>query len=108
MIVIASVKVTVCLYTSCWRLDYKDEEVTTHHGQASCTVDFIFYGIDSGEVALKRNKVCVRNVKSGPLRLVGRYGLLSERELDEMGSLPNERLGSDHLCLISRFVWSER
>ena len=88
------------------RFRYEVDEVTTHHGRASCTVDYIFYGIDSAETTFMNDRVCVSNVQESKLKLVGRYGLLSDRELEDMGSLPNDRLGSDHLCLIARFVLS--
>jgi len=79
-------------------------ELTTHHGNAACTVDYIFYGVRSCLVRFYRGRVETSNVSEGHLCLLGRYGLLTERELDTLGSLPNKFFGSDHLSLMSKFL----
>lgn len=88
------------------RLKYQHQEVTTHHGSTACTVDYLFYGVRSGMVRYHHGEVQSQNIKEGQLSLLARYGLLSDRELTNMGSLPNERYGSDHLSLIARFLFT--
>lgn len=86
------------------RLKYRHREITTHHGRAACTLDYMFYGIRTGQVRFYHGEVQTRNIQEGHLHLLARYGLLSEWELGDMGSLPNERYGSDHISLIARFL----
>lgn len=86
------------------RLNYRHREVTTHHGRASCTVDYIFYGVRSGLVRFHHGEVQTKDIQEGHLNLLARYGLLSARELQQLGSLPNESYGSDHLSLMARFL----
>ncbi|XP_045168084.2 protein angel homolog 2-like isoform X2 [Mercenaria mercenaria] len=86
------------------RLNYRHREVTTHHGKAACTVDYLFYGVRSGMTRFYRGEVETTEVQEGHLSLLARYGLLSNHELQDMGSLPNYAYGSDHLSLIARFL----
>lgn len=80
------------------------KEVTTHHGKAACTVDYIFYGVRSGMVRYHVDEVQTSNIRESHLSLLGSYQLLSESDLDRMGSLPNKLFGSDHLALIAKFL----
>ena len=86
------------------RLKYKHSEITTYHNRAACTVDYIFYGVRCKDVRFWNGEVEMRNVEEGPLRLLGRHGLLADHELQEMGGLPNESLSSDHLSLLTSFL----
>ncbi|WAR19516.1 ANGE2-like protein [Mya arenaria] len=86
------------------RWGYFYPEITTHHGNAVCTVDYIFYGIQSALVRFARGEVQTSSVKESHLFLLAKYGLLTERELNNMGSLPNRNFGSDHLALMSEFL----
>ncbi|XP_076442040.1 protein angel homolog 1-like isoform X2 [Babylonia areolata] len=79
-------------------------EVTTHHNSGKCSVDYVFYSVDSKEVHHQRNEVRLRSIRDGQLKLLARYGLMSEQELDAMGGIPNQILPSDHLCLITKFL----
>ena len=81
-----------------------EQEVTTHHKRAHCSVDYIFYSIAHREVQWRRDQVKLSRVRDGRLSLLARYGLMSARELDHMGGLPNHLLPSDHLCLITKFL----
>ena len=63
----------------------KDAFATTDHQQGSSMVDYIFY------------------TRTSELRLKGFRHLLTSSQLAEIGSLPNEHLGSDHLSLQARF-----
>lgn len=86
------------------RLNNRYREVTTHHGRTACTVDYLFYGVRSGMVRYHHGEVQTQNIQEGHLSLLARYGLLSDRELKRMGSLPNDLYGSDHLAIIARFL----
>lgn len=79
--------------------------VTTHHRNGSCTVDYIFYSLQTKRVRYHRRKVTDRYVEEGKLSLLATYSLLSDRELRDMGGLPNISLPSDHLPLIAKFVF---
>ncbi|XP_069116782.1 protein angel homolog 2-like isoform X2 [Argopecten irradians] len=74
------------------RLGRSVREVTTFHGQDSAIVDYIFYNVTE------------RNSEKGRLMLLGRWGLLSEDELHELGTFPCKNHPSDHLPLISHFL----
>ncbi|XP_033736218.1 protein angel homolog 2-like isoform X2 [Pecten maximus] len=74
------------------RLGKSAQEVTTYHGHDSAIVDYIFYNITD------------RDAKKGKLALLGRWGLLSEKELCQIGTFPCKNHPSDHLPLISRFL----
>lgn len=86
------------------RLRHRHNEITTYHNQAACSVDYIFYGVRCKDVRFWKGEVEMRNIEEGPLHLLGRYGLLADHELQEMGGLPNETLSSDHLCLLASFL----
>ncbi|XP_064484363.1 protein angel homolog 2-like isoform X2 [Ornithodoros turicata] len=79
-------------------------EVTTHHQRASCTVDYIFYSVLKKNTERRDNRVVQTNISEGPLKLLGTYGLMSEKELESVHGLPNEVQSSDHLALIARFM----
>eukprot|EP00058_Branchiostoma_floridae_P025196 XP_002610686.1 hypothetical protein BRAFLDRAFT_117919 [Branchiostoma floridae] len=86
-----------------------EREVTTHHGRANCTVDYIFYtarpseGDYTGKGGRHRPKY-----RDGRLKLMSRLSLLSDRELERMGSLPNKEHPSDHLPLIAKFRLTDK
>lgn len=86
------------------RLQHKEYEMTTHHNKGHCTVDYIFYSVANKDVRHQGNEIRLRNVKEGRLKLLSHYGLMSARELDKTGGIPNETLPSDHLCLITKFL----
>lgn len=87
------------------RLGHREEEVTTHHDKAQCTVDYIFYTVASKEVDSHHGRqMKLRQVKEGCLKLLGRYGLMSAQELGRLGGIPNTTLASDHSCLIAKFL----
>lgn len=86
------------------RLGCRVSEVTTHHNRARCTVDYIFYTVDSKETRVNGEKMRVSHIRDGSLRLIGRYGLLSADELARLGGIPSSTLPSDHLCLITKFL----
>ena len=79
-------------------------EVTTHHNNGKCSVDYIFYTVCNKEVRFQRDEVRLSKIQDGKLKLIARYGLMSAKELDSMGGIPNPVLPSDHLCLIARFL----
>ncbi|CAL1535696.1 unnamed protein product [Lymnaea stagnalis] len=93
-------------------------EVSTCHNRAITTVDYMFYsGVNpTGAEAEKRTESAVEGgssvdliidapaTKMEPLVLLARYRLLTKREVNKMGHLPNAILPSDHLCLIAKFL----
>ncbi|XP_046341861.2 protein angel homolog 2-like [Haliotis rufescens] len=86
------------------RLNHQWNEVTTQHSAGSCTVDFIFYNVLHKEVKTRNNKIYTRHINEGPLKLLRRYGLMSQREISSLGGLPNPSCPSDHVPLISTFL----
>jgi hypothetical protein len=86
------------------RLGSRVSEVTTHHNRGKCTVDYIFYTVDSKETRVEWDQVRVRKIRDGKLKLLGRYGLMSADELNRLGGIPSAAQPSDHLCLIARFL----
>ena len=87
------------------RLQCREQEVTTQHRKAACTVDYIFYTVHNKTTRSKdhgRRKEEV--VREGKLVLLARYGLMSSKEIDRIGTMPNHMMPSDHLPLISRFL----
>ncbi|XP_067680490.1 protein angel homolog 2-like isoform X1 [Haliotis asinina] len=89
------------------RLNHQWDEVTTQHSAGSCTVDFIFYNVLHKEVKTRNNKIHTRHVNEGPLKLLRRYGLMSQAEISDLGGLPNPLCPSDHVPLISTFLLSK-
>lgn len=79
-------------------------EVTTCHDRACSTVDYVFYSSDnvtsSGPSSSQRHIGGHHN----QLWLSGVLSLLSEMELQQMGKLPNKKISSDHLFLMTGFV----
>ncbi|CAG5883257.1 unnamed protein product [Menidia menidia] len=68
-------------------------EITTCHSRTAQTVDYILYSPDSGA-----------SLPGGRgLQLLGRLSLVSQLELEEVNSLPNQHHSSDHLPLLVRF-----
>ena len=87
-----------------------EAEVTTHHNRAECTVDYIFYSVDHKDACVQDEEIQMNIIEEGHLKLIGRYGLMSGTELDDMGGIPNPTLPSDHLCLIAHFLlqWNKK
>ena len=82
---------------------YYEKEATTHHGRANCTVDYIFYSVESRHTRTHKRKFKYHGVKEGRLRLVGKLVLASEKKLDSAGCLPNQAVSSDHTILMAKF-----
>ncbi|KAL5008141.1 hypothetical protein ScPMuIL_013722 [Solemya velum] len=89
------------------RLNNREAEVTTHHGRADCTVDYIFYNVLDKHMQETRHELVAQNIREGKLKLVGRLGLMSEKELRRMGGMPNKFFPSDHLSLMAKFNLSD-
>lgn len=86
------------------RLRNSQREVTTYHGADSAIVDFIFYNVDHRDIEIQGDKVIPRNIQEGRLKLLGRWGLMSKMELEDIGSFPCRHHPSDHLPLLTRFL----
>ncbi|XP_071161788.1 protein angel homolog 2-like isoform X2 [Mytilus edulis] len=86
------------------RLGHYEREVTTQHSADACTVDYIFYSVQHRNVHTRRNKHTTSNVMEDKLRLLGRWGLMSSREIQELGNLPNQYNPSDHLPLLVKMM----
>ncbi|XP_066281606.1 protein angel homolog 2-like [Branchiostoma lanceolatum] len=88
-----------------------EPEVTTHHGRANCTVDYILYtarvSIFEGDHTGKGRRYKPR-YRDGKLKLLSRLTLPSDKELERMGSLPNKEHPSDHLPLIAKFRLTDK
>ena len=80
-----------------------EREATTHHGRANCTVDYIFYTVDSRQTRTHTCKFKYHSVKEGKLQLIAKLMLASERKLNSAGCLPNEAVSSDHTILMAKF-----
>ncbi|KFM67877.1 Protein angel-like protein, partial [Stegodyphus mimosarum] len=79
-----------------YREEQKSIPVTSMTGNDFSTVDHIFYHV--------KEKQGPRNFTEDRLKLLGFYSLMQSEELDELGGLPNAYLGSDHVCLMAKFV----
>ena len=77
----------------------REWEVSTHHNNATAAVDYIFYSCHSRQKQRERELVSDRRLK-----VISRLELLTEREIDKLGLLPNEKVSSDHLCLLVKFA----
>lgn len=86
------------------RLGHREGEVTTQHSADRCIVDYIFYGVSNRDVHTRRSKHISTNVQEGKLKLLGRWGLMSAREIRELGDLPNHYHPSDHLPLVVKML----
>ena len=73
----------------------QQKEVTTCHGRAKFTVDYIFY-----------HRGCGKQDESA-LKLVERYRLHTIEEMAEIGNLPQQQYPSDHIILLGAFNWKE-
>ena len=79
-------------------------EVTTCHMLANCTVDYVFYTptvIYSETDSSRENTDC-------SLTLLARLQLLSDKEMNQIGQLPNRFISSDHLILAAEFLLTSR
>ncbi|XP_030302928.1 protein angel homolog 2 isoform X1 [Calypte anna] len=80
-------------------------EVTTCHSRSAVTVDYIFYSAANGDTAAQPG---TDDSFHGGLKLLGRLGLLTEKDLWTVNGLPNEKNSSDHLPLVAEFRLIER
>lgn len=69
--------------------------VTSMVANDCSTVDHLFYNVKEKHTYSHRED---------SLKLLGTYSLPSADDLRELGCLPNAYLGSDHICLMSKFV----
>lgn len=82
-----------------------EPEVTTQSNAAdSSVVDYVFYSVDGRESKSRRGNFNNRNVIEGRIKLLGRLGLLSQREIKSAGNLPNFQNPSDHMPLLVKFL----
>ncbi|XP_050407158.1 protein angel homolog 2 isoform X2 [Patella vulgata] len=81
------------------RCGFREPEVTTLHDSEGCTVDYIFY---SGSRCNRPEGKPAS--QEGKLKLLARYGLMSGREINNIGGLPNHIQGSDHVSLLTKFL----
>ena len=82
-----------------------EPEVTTQSNAAdSSVVDYVFYSVDGRESKSRRGNFNNRNVIEGRIKLLGRLGLLSQREIKSVGNLPNFQNPSDHMPLLVKFL----
>lgn len=82
-----------------------EPEVTTQTSSFdSSVVDYVFYTVDGRESKSRRGNFSNRNVQEGRVKLLGRLGLLSQRELSSVGNLPNFQNPSDHMPLMVKFL----
>ncbi|XP_041351320.1 uncharacterized protein LOC121370259 isoform X2 [Gigantopelta aegis] len=86
------------------RLKCRVPEVTTQHRRAACTVDYIFYNVHKKIRCKDRGRWRPETVQEGKLVLLARYGLMSSREINKLGTMPNQMMPSDHLPLVSQFL----
>ncbi len=83
---------------------HKEKEVSTYHGRANCTVDYMFYTVDRRQTRTKRNKFKYHSVKEGFFRLIAKLVLPTDAEMGQIPSLPNRDISSDHLILMAKFA----
>lgn len=74
--------------------------ISTHHSMASCLVDYIFVSKN------QTRKVRADQAKSSNAELscLSYQRLPNAMEMDQIGLLPNECIGSDHLSMNAQFV----
>lgn len=84
------------------KTDRDELEVTTYHGSACCTVDYIFYS-SAGKREKKKKRAGVQHSGGSHLELMSRLRLLSCSEIKQVGKLPNELNASDHTILMAKF-----
>lgn len=88
--------------------NYEPEASTSHDDKHTC-VDFIFYTVASKKTFVDTfGKFRVRDVQESNLSLISRLRLMTGRELHEMGSLPNDRISSDHICVGAKFILKQQ
>ena len=83
---------------------HKENEVSTYHGRANCTVDYMFYTVEKRQTRTKRNKFRYHSVKEGFFRLMAKLTLPTDAEMCKIASLPNRDVSSDHLILMAKFA----
>lgn len=76
--------------------DMQRRPATSMTGDECNAVDHIFYGV--------RYKSAPTHYEEGEMRLLSVYSLPRADDLRDIGGLPNAHLGSDHVCLQSRFL----
>lgn len=86
--------------------------ISTHHSMASCLVDYILVSrTDAKSIDAKNSDANSSHAKStdanwrpAEIKCLSYQRLPNEAEMDRIGLLPNEYLGSDHLSLNAGFV----
>ncbi|XP_054708079.1 protein angel homolog 2-like isoform X2 [Uloborus diversus] len=81
-----------------YHTDKEELPVTCMTGRDVNNVDHIFYNVTE--------KFSPRAYKEGRLKLLGVYSLMHEKDLLDIGGLPNASLGSDHIFLMAKFAIS--
>ena len=76
--------------------------ISTHHSMASCLVDYILVSrTDANNSHAKNTDANWRPVE---IQCLSYQRLPNKTEMDQIGFLPNEYLGSDHLSLSASFL----
>lgn len=73
-------------FISCYTHQKRDAAEVTSYNERPVTVDYIFY---------QQTKL---------LKHIGTLGLMTLKELESIGGIPNAAVGSDHLPLAARFI----
>ncbi|XP_061173572.1 protein angel homolog 2-like isoform X2 [Saccostrea echinata] len=82
-----------------------EPEVTTQSSASdSSVVDYVFYSVLGRECKSRRGNFNNRNIIEGRIKLLGRLGLLSKKEISAAGNLPNYQNPSDHMPLMVKFL----
>ncbi|XP_062617567.1 protein angel homolog 2-like isoform X2 [Saccostrea cucullata] len=82
-----------------------EPEVTTQSSDYdSSVVDYVFYSVLGRECKSRRGNFNNRNIIEGRMKLLGRWGLLSKKEISALGNLPNFQNPSDHMPLMLKFL----
>ncbi|UYV82859.1 ANGEL1 [Cordylochernes scorpioides] len=81
-------------------------EISTYHANAACTVDYIFYSVAERTTQYQYGRPILSHLQPGELTHLASYSLPSQTQLQPQGTLPNLIHPSDHLPLISRFIWN--
>ncbi|PAA63552.1 hypothetical protein BOX15_Mlig026040g6, partial [Macrostomum lignano] len=88
--------------------DYRDSNnlftITSYTAQDSCTVDAIFYS--SGRTSVSNKTAEQTELKPTPvplLQCLAQLNLLTPRQLNQIGGIPNRLQSSDHLPLCAQF-----
>lgn len=81
-------------------------ELSTYHSKESAMPDFIFYSLAKKSVSREEDKLVCRGVVEGRLKCVRRLELPDLQFMNEtVGRLPNQYCPSDHLPLLTDFLF---